>query len=280
MEAGLAAVFVEGRAPPHPPLDQLEAVLGALAQAGREAWPALAYDERAFARDLSRRLGEGDAVASLSALRGPDLFLACACARGEARALAAFDERHLGALRRTLSAEQDVDDLLQELREKLLLAGSPGISEYSGRGSLAGWLRVVAVHALQKRRRRGAAEEQRAQAAIEDVVADPQLDFLKRRDRPRFQQAFKAALCALPVRERNLLRLHYAEGLTAERLGVLHRVHRVTVTRWLSGARQLLLDELRRELAQSLRLNRSEVSSLVRLLGSRLEISLLQSLGG
>ena len=82
------------------------------------------------------------------------------------------------------------------------------------------------------------------------------------------------------MRERNLLRLHYAEGLTAERLGVLHRVHRVTVTRWLSGARQLLLDELRRELAQSLRLNRSEVSSLVRLLGSRLEISLLQSLGG
>jgi RNA polymerase sigma-70 factor (ECF subfamily) len=139
---------------------------------------------------------------------------------------------------------------------------------------------VVAVHALQKQRRRGRAEEQRSEAAIEDVIADPQLEFLKRRDRPRFQEAFRAALAALPVRERALLRLHYAEGLSAEQLGALHRVHRATATRWLAQARQLLLDELRRGLAESLRIDRREVSSLVRLLRSQLEISLRQALGG
>ena len=280
MAAGLAAWFLDGREPPHPPLEELEPLLFALVASARAAWPDLAYGAREFVHDLSRKLPPGDPLEALSALQGPDVFLACACAHGDAGALAAFDERYLGALRRTLSREKDLDDLLQGLREKLLLEKPPQIAEYSGRGSLAGWLRVVAVHALQKRRRRGKAEKRRSEEAIEDVIADPQLDFLKRRDRPRFQEAFRAALAALPVRERGLLRLHYAEGLSADQLGAIHRVHRATATRWLAQARQVLLDELRRELAASMRIDRREVSSLVRLLRSQLEISLRQALGG
>jgi RNA polymerase sigma-70 factor (ECF subfamily) len=169
------------------------------------------------------------------------------------------------------------------MRERLLVGragGAPEIGDYSGRGSLAGWLRVMAFRALQRDRRRGIAQDQRAEAVIEDAIADPQLEFVKRRDRPRFQEAFRDALAALPVRERTLLRLHYAEGLSAEQLGALHRVHRATTTRWLAQARELLLDELRRRLVESLRVDRSEISSLVRLLRSQLELSLRQALGG
>jgi RNA polymerase sigma-70 factor, ECF subfamily len=284
MGAGLAELFLEERAPPHPPRAEIEAILAGMVAAARTAWPHLAYGERDFARDLSRKVpAGGDVIAALSALRASDLFLACACARGDDRALAAFDERCLAALPRAMRKEKDLDDVLQELREKLLLGGPDRqreINDYSGRGSLAGWLRVMAVHALQKRRRRGQAEEQRSEAAIEDVIADPQLEFLKRRERPRFQEAFRAALAALPMRERALLRLHYAEGLSAQQLGALHGVHRATATRWLAQARQLLLDELRRRLTESLRIDQREVSSLVRLLRSQLEISLRQALGG
>ncbi len=281
--AGLAELFLEGRAPSRAPLDQLEAALGRLCAEGRDAWPDLVYDERAFARDLSRKTPAGDALAALAALRAPDLFIACACASGEKRAIELFDERYLMPLRRSLREERDCEDVLQELREKLLIGGggrAPEIRDYSGRGSLAGWLRVMAVRALQKHRRRSAAQEHRVEAITEDAIADPQLEFVKRRDRPRFQAAFRDALAALPVRERTLLRLHYAEGVPAEQLGAFLRVHRATATRWLAQARQLLLDELRRRLVESRQVNRDEISSLVRLLRSQLEMSLRQALGG
>jgi len=284
MTTGLAEAFLEERALPYPPRVELEALLASVAAAGKSAWPNLAYSEHDFVRDLSRKVpAAGNVVATLSALRAPDLFLACACARGVERALAAFEDRYLRALPRALGKEKDLDDLVQELRLKLLLGGPdhrPEITDYSGRGSLAGWLRVMAVHALQKRRRRAMAQERTSEAAVEDVIADPQLEFLKRHDRPRFQQAFRAALAALPLRERTLLRLHYAEGLSAEQLGAIYGVHRASSTRWLAQARQLLLHELRRRLAESLRIDRREASSLVRLLSSQLEISLRQALGG
>jgi len=281
--AGLAELFLEGRAPPHPPLDELEAALARLAREGREAWPDLAYDERAFARDLSPRARAGDALPALAALRAPDIFIACACASGEKRAVELFEERYLGPLRRALRKEHECEDVLQELRENLLVGSgkrAPEIRDYSGRGSLAGWLHVMAVRALQKHRRRSIAQDQRVEEITEDAIADPQLEFVKRRDRPRFQAAFRDALAALPVRERTLLRLHYAEGLSAERLGAFHRVHRATATRWLAQARQLLLDELRRRLIESLQVDRRDISSLVRLLRSQLDMSLRQALGG
>jgi RNA polymerase sigma-70 factor (ECF subfamily) len=281
--AGLAELFLEGRATPQPPLGELEVAVARLAAEGREAWPGLAYDERAFARDLARKVPAGDVLATLAALRASDLFIACACARGEKRAIALFDERYLTPLRGSLRKEKDCEDVLQELREKLLVGSgnrAPEIRDYSGRGSLAGWLRVMALRALQKHRRRSLAQDQRVEAITEDAIADPQLEFVKRRDRPRFQSAFRDALSALPVRERTLLRLHYAEGLSAERLGAFHRVHRATATRWLAQARQRLLDELRRRLIESLRVDRREISSLVRLLRSQLEMSLRQALGG
>src|SRR5712692_5066281 len=121
MAAGLADLFLEERAPPHPPQAELEATLAGMVAAARVAWPHLAYGERDFARDLSRKVpAGGDVIAALSALRASDLFLACACARGDARALATFDERYLAVLPRALRKEKDLDDVQQELLAQLL----------------------------------------------------------------------------------------------------------------------------------------------------------------
>ena len=101
--AGLAELFLEGRASPHAPLDRLEAALTRLSAEGREAWPDLAYDKRAFARDLGRKAPAGDALGVLATLRAADFFIACACASGEKRAIELFDERYLTPLRAVAS---------------------------------------------------------------------------------------------------------------------------------------------------------------------------------
>src|SRR5713101_7284652 len=74
----------------------LNDALRALHAAGREAWPDVPLDAEAFAADVTNRVDAhrnlDDAVSTLHAA---DLFLACACSRGIASALAAFDRVHL-----------------------------------------------------------------------------------------------------------------------------------------------------------------------------------------
>src|SRR5439155_18454762 len=74
---------------------------------------------------------------------------ACACARGDAVALAEFDARFFGGVSSAISRfGVQVDDIKQELRERLFVgvAGArPKIAEYTGHGGLERWVRAVAV---------------------------------------------------------------------------------------------------------------------------------------
>src|SRR5260370_34764607 len=66
MAAGLTELSLEDRAPPHPPPAELEETLTRIVAAARTAWPHLAYGERDFARDLSRKVpAGGDVIAAL-----------------------------------------------------------------------------------------------------------------------------------------------------------------------------------------------------------------------
>jgi len=51
------------------------------------------------------------------------------------------------------------------------------------------------------------------------------------------------------VRERTLLRMPLVDRLNIDRLGVIYRVNRATVARWLVAIRRRLFEEVRRELA-------------------------------
>src|SRR5262249_53347365 len=83
--AGLPA----GRAPPGGAGEALEPALEALWAAARAAYPGLQTPWEAFAPFLAERLPEGPSLEqALGEVRGPELYLACACAREEPRALA------------------------------------------------------------------------------------------------------------------------------------------------------------------------------------------------
>jgi len=86
------------------------------------------------------------------------------------------------------------------------------------------------------------------------------------------------ALAELPPHDRSLLRLHYIEGLSLDRLAVMERVHRATVARWLSDARSTVLSRVRTLLAERLKLSGHEGESLLRFVRSRLDLSLRRAL--
>src|SRR5215510_2041902 len=97
-----------------PRVTDLEAELEDRLAAGRVAWPDVELDALAFMRHLAERTTEGRLPA---ADRSGDLFLACACAHGDARAIAAFDRALRPEIARSLarggSPPAFTDDVLQ-----------------------------------------------------------------------------------------------------------------------------------------------------------------------
>jgi hypothetical protein len=63
-----------------------------------------------------------------------------------------------------------------------------------------------------------------------------------------FKRALENALGGLKPRDRNLLRLHYAAGVSVDGLGRAYRVQHATAARWLTRIRGQLLDNIRKEL--------------------------------
>jgi RNA polymerase sigma-70 factor (ECF subfamily) len=262
-------------------------VLAALYAAGREAWPRVPLAEEDFLRHLAERLPSGDTGGVLAAVHAADLYLACACARGEPAAHEAL-ERHVlpkaaAAVGRLKDTGVEAAEVLQHLRERLLVSEggrAPRVAEYQGNGPLAAWLRAAAVRtALNLRRAQG-----RRARAEEDAEAEPlavgtgggdlELEYLRRSHREDFHAALAGALAALPARERTVLRLHVVEGLALERIGAMYQTHKSTVSRWVAKAREDVLAGARQRLAERLRLSPGELHSLMRAVHSQLDLSL------
>ena len=64
-----------------------------------------------------------------------------------------------------------------------------------------------------------------------------------------------------------------------DQIGLLYRVHRVTASRWLAGARKAVLSHTRRLLTDQLDISAEEFESIVRLVQSQLDLSILPAIG-
>jgi RNA polymerase sigma-70 factor, ECF subfamily len=244
----------------------------------------------AFAAYLGERFfDEPDLAAALGAANPAELYLAFGCLHGQAWALAGFERDclshvapHLAHLRRPAAF---IDDVRQRLVEKLLVRHgdrAPRIGEYSGRGSLARWVKVAALRTaldlIDQERRHG----NRADVDEADTLgqtADPELTYIKERHRDDFRAAFQAALAALTPEQRNVLRLNVLDGLNIAQIGALFGVHRATIARRIAGAREALLLGTRQQLQARLGASERDVDSLVTLLRSQLDVSLHRYLG-
>ncbi len=255
----------------------LQALLEARLAAARGRWPRVQLDDDSFLEHLARHASP--TLAGLESQNLEDLFLACACARGDRAALQELDGSLLSQVPRWIAriGGARADDVQQELRHKLLLGSTPHILAYRGHGALASWIRVAAHRCALDQL---PSKELAAGDELEQLWSgpDPELDFIKLHDRDALRTVLHDALQALSARDRGLLRLHYVEGMSQDKLAALKRVHRVTVARWLASARADVLKRVRALLRERLQLSAKDGESLVRLLRSRLELSLQRAL--
>jgi RNA polymerase sigma-70 factor (ECF subfamily) len=249
--------------------------VAALHESGRARWPTIDVPLEDFATYVAER--------SPSPAHAPSLYLACACARGDARAVAAFEETYFAAVRvaigRVAADDGVTDEAIQRLRERLFVADGdgrpPGIAGYAGRGDLRGWLRVAAIRitlSLLRSRRPGDGDGELDRITAADP--DPEVAMMRREYGEEANHALRAAFAELDVRARNLLRQHFVDGLGIDALGRLYGVHRATAARWLEKARQTLEKRTRALLVKRLGVGGSTVDSIVRMLHSDLRITL------
>lgn len=286
---GLAEVFLESARNPGARLAaaDLERRLHDILEACRAAWPGLAVADHAFVRHLAANLPhDGDLDSCLSRIQCPDLYLACGCVAQDPAALAAFDgtilSQTVSVLQRMRLSESQIDEVLQVLRAKLLVSSererSPLLASYAGRGPLVGWVRTAARRtALSLRRNK---DDQIADDNGDHdlkrlaVAADAELDYLRSRYQAEFKQAVEGAIATLDAEQLRVLRLHFHDGLSIDRIGALLGVHRATAARWIRATSDAVRSETRRLLHARLGLSPAELDSLAGLVQSQLHLSL------
>lgn len=255
-------------------------------EAARAAWPVWpGADDAAFAQFAGALQTDGPDAVPLDSLLAPDLWLAFHAGRGVAGAVAAVDASCFADLHAILRARRadpaEAEEVVQRLRHRLLVAepGQPSrILTYGGRGPLRAWVRVAAVRAwlnLKRENPIGAATEQSAEdALVNEAAGDLELELLKGKYKDVFRRVFLECVDALAPGTRLLLKLHYLDRLSMEEVGKVLGVHRLTVLRRLERARQELSEGTKERLETELRLAPPEVESLLRLIQSRLDMSL------
>jgi len=229
--------------------------------AARACWPTLSVSFEDFSQHLARLGCEREWPPELGCL-----YLCLACAQGCRTACRLLDTRYFPALRVFLtkfdSRPDVIDELLQQIRYRLLVGPEPRIRSYRGQGSLDGWLRKVAhaiavdsirVNTGRERvlRRLG----QDATCSDQSHPAPPPLldEQLHHEHSARVaRRALSQSIQRLPRANRQLLHHYYVSGLSIDQLGAMYGCNRSTAARRIVRSVRTIQQSLRAELARQL----------------------------
>jgi RNA polymerase sigma-70 factor, ECF subfamily len=275
------------------PTDEIESQLNELVTSGQVAWPTLRLPPPALVTFIAHNVTRDvDATAAdmLHNLRAGDLHLATACAAGDPLALQIFEQLMsteiniaLARMRVTGARLQDVKQLVLQRLFVGTQGGTGKIIEYGGRGDLRRWVRSVAVRTclneMRKHKREVPMEDQLiANHALPGE--DPRLAYMKQTYAAEFKSSFAVALGKVTAREQTLLRYHHVDGLNIDEIGAIYRVHRVTAFRWLEKAKEQLVTATLVDLKDRLDISPDELNSVLRMIRSQVQLSLVRHLGG
>jgi len=244
---------------------------------GRNACPGVDLDPEVYAaRSVVTEIADDDLTK-----HAEDIYLAVACASGDARAHQLFEERFLSQIPRYVSrfrfAPHVLDEVCQRVRLKQLFGEHPGVAGYRGRGPLGAWVRATAVRVAFDI----AAESGRPANDWETELVDgwnafddgPEAAMIKESYREMLTAALQESLAALGPREKTVLRMHVVDQLNIDVIGRIYRVHRATVARWLVAIRTRVFDDLRARAALRWGASTNDLRSLARILGDEIRIS-------
>ena len=277
-------------------MSERAAWLSTALEAGRAEWPRFDVHADELSAVLTARLGTDASAASMPELRveladldARELYLAAACAKGHAVALAALRQRYFAPVVPTLArmglGTAQIDDVWQQLCERLVVKGADGapakITRYAGAGELGGLVRVAATRLamswIEHEQRYGSDE---VLAGFAAGAAGPELQVMKQQHREDLKEELAGAVASLSVHERTVLRLHLVQHVGIEGLATAYGVHRSTAVRWISGAKQALVARVRDRLATRWRISDVSLGALGSLVDSQVDLSLGRLLGG
>lgn len=274
--------------PKVPEASILENILTELINQAQNCWPEISLTNEDFLSFVAERMPKVENVQEeLRHLPASDLYLAKACINKNQKALDVFGkmlkQRLVQSARRHGVKEADCDDLMQDMFERILLGTTkspPILQNYTGRGPLVGWLRVVVTRMTMK-----AKVKQKPWVSVEDQLeaqigldgedkTDPELAYVKARHLSEFRKAFRSAFSELEPRDKNVLRYSVEQQLNIDQIGRIYRVHRATVARWLVSIRIELLKKTQAHLFVDSDTERVDIASIFRIIESRLDVSL------
>lgn len=194
-------------------------------------------------------------------MQADDLCLIIACERGDENAWNDLVERFTPTVRsaaRSASSNEDAaEDLAQSIWAELYglrtkKDGMPAskLAYYSGRGSLAGWLRaVVAQLAVDMFRKQSRLVQTEEDADLDRLaresnigegqpvlagIATPEESMSNRFAQSDMQQALNRAVHELAAEDRLLVKLYYFDNLRLREAGAVLGVHEATASRRLA----------------------------------------------
>jgi RNA polymerase sigma-70 factor, ECF subfamily len=217
-------------------VDRNDTVSVAMAQA-IECWPKLPPLMGAF-RDHIAQL---EVCASDLERHGKELYLVVACLHRDRSAIEILERSFLRKSEQVIARVNDdvafVDEVRQELRERLLVAAPPAMAQYAATGPLGAWLRVAALRtALNVKKADDRWYSRTCDEAVESSILDGREGGIQR----VVQDALDSAIGSLDNQERDLLRLFYLDRVTIQSIARKYGTHRATITRWLELTRRHL----------------------------------------
>jgi len=237
--------------------------------------------------------------AFIDAMQADDLCLIIACERNDEGAWSDLVERFTPIVRsaaRSATANEDAaEDLAQSIWAELygLRGGKDGqrsskLAYYSGRGSLAGWLRAVvaqlAVDTYRKQSRFVQTEEDAdldRLARSMPLMSDPHANLLNpeqvianRLAGSDMQDALDRAVKELDAEDRLLVKLYYFDGLRLREAGVILGVHEATASRRLMRIHGDLRKRVRHILMEEFSWTESETERSFTEIGRHLDADL------
>ena len=203
----------------------------------------------------------GEISKFIDELQADDLCLIVACERGDEKAWSELVERFTAVVRSAARSASSTEDAAEDLAQSIWAElyglrtrndGKPSgkLAYYSGRGSLAGWLRaVVAQLAIDTFRKQSKLVQTEEDADLDRLAQEvhvgtgqpalagmqnPEESLSNRFARTELQQALSKSVQELNAEDRLLVKLYYFDNLRLREAGAVLGVHEATASRRLS----------------------------------------------